>query len=233
MAKRKTKNTNNFHLNALKALGNIKQIAWYEVEFDPEIGDTTDLNQKLSQLKEYKFKDFHLEAEETKRILEYGLSKIINPHYEYFTGRPNTRRTDYILAIQQFIDKILKGKSLVIIDPYIFPKKCDDDYVSFLITVLSAYLKKLSSITFVTSPKFNITVQEKIFNELRAQNSDLTVTLKTTDEFHDRFWISPRNRKGIFMGTSLNGLGKKYTLIDYVNDEDIRIILSELKKILK
>lgn len=50
-----------------------------------------------------------------------------------------------------------------------------------------------------------------------------------TSEFHDRFWISNR-KKGFYTGTSLNGVGKRISLINTISEEDVRQIVEELVK---
>jgi hypothetical protein len=213
------------------AMSKIKAVIYYKVEFDFfGIANHNDLRKKLSKLKDYKFKEFNPDEEEVKNILKYGLSSIVNPDYEHFVGKPQTRREDFIQAMQKFLDYVLKGNSLIIIDPYIFPKKYDSSYPEFLVDILKKYLLKLKRITFITSASYHQDLQQKIFSDIQAHNSQINITLKQTEVFHDRFWISPRNRKGVFMGTSLNGIGKKYTLIDYIQEEDVREILGELKK---
>lgn len=133
--------------------------------------------------------------------------------------------------MQKFLDVTLKGNSLIIIDRYIFPKKYDVDYPDFLIDILKKYFSKLNRITFITSASYNQKVQTQIFAGIHKHNRKINIAMKHSEDFHDRFWISPRNRKGVFMGTSLNGLGKKYTLIDYMSDGDVREITNEIKKI--
>jgi hypothetical protein len=47
-----------------------------------------------------------------------------------------------------------------------------------------------------------------------------------SDEFHDRYWINIDNAKGVIVGTSLNGIGKKISMIDYATSADSREIIS-------
>jgi hypothetical protein len=58
----------------------------------------------------------------------------------------------------------------------------------------------------------------------------IDATLKMTDDFHDRFWIADK-AKGLFVGTSLNGIGKKYALVDVMRDEDTATIVKELRRV--
>ncbi|OOE39103.1 hypothetical protein BZG06_15875, partial [Salinivibrio kushneri] len=64
---------------------------------------------------------------------------------------------------------------------------------------------------------------------LRHCNSKLLVRDIITNDFHDRFWINPVNQKGLIVGTSINGIGKKISLVDKLQDQDVEVILNELK----
>ncbi|MBZ5763059.1 hypothetical protein LAV84_26320 [Rhizobium sp. VS19-DR104.2] len=46
-----------------------------------------------------------------------------------------------------------------------------------------------------------------------------------SDEFHDRYWLDIDSAKGIVVGTSLNGIGKKISMIDYATSADSMEIL--------
>ena len=61
-------------------------------------------------------------------------------------------------------------------------------------------------------------------------NTSIKVSQKYTDDFHDRFWIID-DKKGLFIGTSLNGIGKRYSLIDYLQDSDVANITLRYKQI--
>ena len=41
-----------------------------------------------------------------------------------------------------------------------------------------------------------------------------------TDKFHDRYWIDADTTRGVIVGTSLNGIGKKVSMIDYASPGD-------------
>lgn len=232
MAK-KEKRQKNKDVDMGSLIDNMKTIQWLEIRSPWQSPfDIKGLQKKNVDLKIHQFRKINLHQEIADYVMKYGLSDTVNPEYFHFTGKTTTRREEFIIAIQRFLDVILKGKTLVIVDPYIFPKKYDSDYVIFFDEILQKYYSKLSTINFVTSPDANPAVQKKIIDLIKVGNPQIKVKVQYSTEFHDRFWISPRNRKGIFMGTSLNGLGRKYTVIDYLNDDDVREILSGVKKII-
>jgi hypothetical protein len=49
-----------------------------------------------------------------------------------------------------------------------------------------------------------------------------------SEKFHDRFWLADGAR-GLVVGTSLNGLGKRYALVDFMQPSDVRDVVQALK----
>ncbi|KAB3527111.1 hypothetical protein [Alkaliphilus serpentinus] len=114
---------------------------------------------------------------------------------------------------------------LIIIDPYIFPKRYDSNYIDFLSTLLNSC--QLLSVKFVTtSANFNQDVHDSIVSRLNCPS----VKVHFTDEYHDRLWIA-NERSGFFLGTSLNGIGKKTSIIQSLEPEDVVDIVNELKNL--
>ncbi|MEO8778611.1 MAG: hypothetical protein ABI389_08055 [Rhodanobacter sp.] len=46
-----------------------------------------------------------------------------------------------------------------------------------------------------------------------------------TEDFHNRYWIDGESTKGVVVGTSLNGIGKKIAMIDHARSADSREIV--------
>ena len=84
--------------------------------------------------------------------------------------------------------------------------------------------------SFITCPKYNTDLFSDFKESLIRLNPELSVVCKTTKEFHDRFWIIDRT-KGLFIGTSLNGIGKRYALVDIIRDNDTKDLMNALMKL--
>ncbi|WP_422658929.1 hypothetical protein ACK8P5_25280 [Paenibacillus sp. EC2-1] len=130
--------------------------------------------------------------------------------------------------ILEYVSKIdADGNTLFIIDGYFFPKECkyDRQYFELINYVLSNSNAK--SIKILTYSNYN----EKLYNELKSSldSIGIAISLVTTDDFHDRFWISSEAKKGFILGTSLNGLGKKICLIDFLKEDDVIELLETMK----
>nr|WP_183514732.1 MULTISPECIES: hypothetical protein [Brucella/Ochrobactrum group] len=110
--------------------------------------------------------------------------------------------------------------SLTIVDPFLFPNGADPDYESDLFHLLAPCLQKCSQLTIVAGPKTHTPFRVHIENWIRSQSS-INLTVKLVDEFHDRYLIAD-DKRGLFLGTSLNGVGKKYALVDFFQDQDGR-----------
>jgi hypothetical protein len=50
--------------------------------------------------------------------------------------------------------------------------------------------------------------------------------------YHDRIWLSAGSRQGIYVGTSLTGIGSKYTFVNRLPDNDVRVLYGILQRIL-
>lgn len=114
-------------------------------------------------------------------------------------------------------------KCLFLIDPYLFPAHPDDDYVDFFFSIFSKTLKEISCLKVFTKGNYNRDIKSQI--EARSVSEfGVTVELIETSIFHDRFWIVD-GTKGIFIGTSLNGIGKRYSIFDILKHQDVLDII--------
>ena len=84
-------------------------------------------------------------------------------------------------------------------------------------------------IIIITNNKIDDSLKTSIEGKLKSSKPALSINHNVTENYHDRFWISNNREKGIVTGTSLNGLGRKFTLIDRLNTSDVRDIITSLK----
>lgn len=126
--------------------------------------------------------------------------------------------------IMEYLNKILvNGDELLVIDPYIFSNS-DESYENMLINIFNK--SNYRNITVIT----NFYNTDKEFLKYIQENVPRLKQIKYTKDFHDRFWIAD-NKKGFVLGTSLNGVGKKYYYIDYLDNDDVSEIVSIVKNI--
>lgn len=109
--------------------------------------------------------------------------------------------------------------TLIIIDPYIFPKKHDDDYKQLFCKVIERVAVN-NVIVFTDKSKMSQNIKTDIVNELNSMSVHLRIHY--LENMHDRFWIIAEKNIGISIGTSLNGFGKnRMTRISKLNFEEI------------
>lgn len=108
-------------------------------------------------------------------------------------------------------DIISKSKeSIVLIDPYVDLKT---------LSVLKVKNKNVS-LLIITSNKNKITeTDEKSFNEEYGN-----ITISINNSYHDRYLVID-NYIFYHLGTSINYLGKKFSQIDKIEDEDVKELL--------
>ena len=158
------------------------------------------------------------------RIQEEVMPKVTNPHHRF-------------LIVQMLRDKLLRlapQQELVIVDNYIFPShgfrdsNSQQEYINMLDDILRPTIKQIKSLIFVTKSPFNKDLYSKLIHLFLSLNPNLSITCDITEDFHDRFWIVDR-RDGLFIGTSLNGIGKKYALVDNIKENDVKEIVRALE----
>ena len=130
-------------------------------------------------------------------------------------------------VVETFLSKLQGAKKLIIIDPYFFAKSSKTDVVSLFSRLLKKVSDNLEEICFVTNGRNN----ESKENMISVIDHIIKVVQIETDDFHDRCWVDPDTKKGILMGTSLNGLGKKICLIDSLKEEDVTEIVELVNQI--
>ena len=120
--------------------------------------------------------------------------------------------------------------SFTLIDPYIFSKSADAYYADDLEYLLASTARKCAEFLIVTKASRDSVLEADVISRLIAINPGLAITRKYSDVFHDRFWISDGN-KGIFVGTSPNGLGKRYALVDFLMEDDAHDIAARAQQL--
>jgi hypothetical protein len=125
------------------------------------------------------------------------------------------------------------SQGLTLIDNYVFTPNIRDKrgYLEMFEDIFGPVVGGIKQVRFVTSPDhYDSLLYQDVARLLRSLNPQLLVECSTTRDFHDRFWIADET-KGLFIGTSLNGIGKRYALVDNMSDEDTKAIVGELRKL--
>jgi hypothetical protein len=116
-----------------------------------------------------------------------------------------------------------EGADLVIIDPYIL-SGTDLNYTNTLINILKKAKAKKYTIITDQNNIYN-TSKNNIQKDIQKEIPNIEIIF--TKKIHDRFWICNR-KTGFYVGTSLNGIGRKLTLINLLKESEITAIVSYL-----
>jgi hypothetical protein len=162
-------------------------------------------------------------------ITEHGLADLIEtePILEALVARGATQ-TNIISLLHKYLDKVGVDNELIIVDPYFYS---DDSpaYIASVELVIGKYLGAIDNLIIITLPdKIKAASISAIESALKDIKPTLAITSNTSINYHDRFWISHGREKGVITGTSLNGFGKRYALIDRLNTTDVREIVKAL-----
>lgn len=100
--------------------------------------------------------------------------------------------------------------------------------MNLIIDILSDInIKEIKYIVPAEFSDFNLSSYEHIKKELLDKK--INIDIINFDMFHDRFWIS--EKCGFVIGTSLNGIAKRTSIIKLLDSLDYLTIYREIKKI--
>jgi hypothetical protein len=134
-----------------------------------------------------------------------------------------------VLATQ--LESLSPSSDLIIEDPYFFSVNLANkaEYLDVFRQIFSAVIPKIASLRIVTKAEYNVELYQSIRDIVTSLNPQINISHKTTGDFHDRFWIADEAR-GLFVGCSLNGIGKRYALVDFMENDDVVQIVEELRR---
>jgi hypothetical protein len=145
---------------------------------------------------------------------------------------PDMHVDDIELVFHKFVMTLKPIKKLIIIDPYFYPKISDIDEISKkFIGLISPIINDLKKIIVVSNGNNKSSIDGYI-SKLHEVNQNLEVKNHFSNDFHDRFWLNAVENKGIVVGTSVNGIGKKISLVDSLASSDVEQVLKELSSII-
>lgn len=133
--------------------------------------------------------------------------------------------------VAERLAKLGPSNDLIIVDPYLFPKKPSlgvEGYAKYVAELISPILSPASTVKCVVNKSTDLGVLEAVRTELAVRQPDVQMLVTKTELFHDRFWITDR-AKGVVVGASLNGLGSRVFFIDTLTSRDVESVVKELE----
>lgn len=164
-------------------------------------------------------------------IADHGLSALLQrgPLFEALVAR-GASRAAVLPLLHAHLSRLALTTNLVIIDAYFFVATSDETYAQLIHDVIEPALDNLEKVKIV-APRNK--VDSQLVNATRslltATKPSINVSCVNSSAFHDRFWLNPLNGSGFISGTSLNGLGRRYALLDRLQPQDAADILSALR----
>jgi len=170
------------------------------------------------------------EAEINRILLERGISSVWQTVIFQEALLPSTPDVPTLVAIlKEMLEQLVPESHFAVVDRFLFPdeKKCPSDYLDTLVQVLEPAARRVKELLVVTEKKHNAHLRSALEQRLKALSPGCRFRHCCSESFHDRFWIADRAR-GLFVGTSLNGLGLRYALVDKLAADDVQEIVAAL-----
>ena len=165
-------------------------------------------------------KRIFVQEEARSLLLEKGCTAILTSQQLNEEVLPDsTPRNAIIDTLRYKIDQCFPSQTLLIVDPYLFPTNPDPDYLADLIQIFDKSLRSCSRLEIATMSNRNTSLERQAHAQISRVNPNILISTKYTNVFHDRLWITDEAR-GVFVGTSLNGVGRRYAVVDWLSEDD-------------
>ena len=170
-----------------------------------------------------------MEHEFKKLSVEKGVSYIWRLAHMQESALPPgpAQRTGLLALLAQMIKKLTPTQEFLIVDPYLFPQIKSSDYFAELLSLLEPIAISVKRFVLVTSAKHDPQLFELLKTNLNKTYPNCELIHKLSDRYHDRFWIADKSR-GLFVGASLNGIGRRYAIADYLESTDTKAVVDDL-----
>jgi len=173
-----------------------------------------------------------IEAEAKHLIAEKGVSYIWQiAHLEEALLPKEADLPPIVALLKSMLGKLAPRQEFVIVDQYLLPipRKRPADYLDTLATLLEPLTNSIHELLLITDDEYDPGLLDDLRIRLAVSGPTCRLEHRTSNSFHDRFWIADR-QCGLFVGTSLNGLGRKYALADFIAPGDVSEIVAALSK---
>lgn len=158
-----------------------------------------------------------------QHIIEHGLSSLFYNHMTCDAIMHPGFTTDEIEAVVLGIMSKLDGvKYLLIIDAFFYDDK--PECLLLLEKIVRSMSSKLERVTLITHGE-RASMRPGVHKVFSTVVPGIQINDVVKKDFHDRYWIDVETTKGVMVGTSLNGIGKKIAMIDHANVADTREIV--------
>ncbi|CUW48567.1 hypothetical protein [Novacetimonas hansenii] len=159
-------------------------------------------------------------------IVENGLQSIYNisTSSEYIISQ-SMEISNVESIVSRYVEHLNGSKTIMIVDPYLYANSKQIDTVGMFSKLLQKASSCLERVVFVTNGQ-KTDNKTSMHSAVRSLVPNCRMVDYSSDDIHDRFWIGVDTGKGIVMGTSLNGLGRKIALVDKLQDYDVSSIIN-------
>ncbi len=166
-----------------------------------------------------------IQSELKHLVAQKGVSYIWQVVRQQEAILPRTENISGIVTLlAKMLEQLAPTQEFVIVDRYLLPKSGTSDYLDTLVSLLTPIVKNVRCLILVTGTNY----APQLLADLNLLfEADCKIVHRTSKAFHDRFWIADRQR-GLFVGTSLNGIGRRYALADYMQENDIHEVVKAL-----
>jgi hypothetical protein len=139
---------------------------------------------------------------------------------------------EFVRVLHQFLKESDLSDTLFITDPYLLNALVEPEYLSLLEAVFHPLYRKVRMIILIIGKKYNDHLLTFFKEDLAEHGIQCKLRVFQCNLYHDRIWISSGSQQGVYVGTSLNGIGSKYTFVNHLPKKDAKKALEILQQVI-
>jgi hypothetical protein len=199
----------------------------------PKTFDPQELTRALEPLgfKAFLSTRFAIVEDELKQLLvEEGISyvwRLVRLQEAVLPPGP-TDRPGLLKLLDGMIAKLAPRREFAVVDAYLLSANTPPGYLAEVLSLLEPIARGVTRLVLITSGRYDAQLLQDLETSLAASCPSCQLIHKVSNRYHDRFWIADQAR-ALFVGTSLNGIGRRYAIADYMVEADVIEVVSDLK----
>lgn len=172
-----------------------------------------------------------IESELRELVLEHGVGyvwRLVRREEAVLPPGPDAARPALLKLVDELLRRLNARESLTVVDPYLLNSRGVPTYLADLLSLLEPAAANVRELRLITLQGIDHNLFADLKSSLASNFPNCLVKHAVTARYHDRLWIADEAR-GLFVGASLNGIGRRYAIADYLESVDVQEIVCDLR----
>jgi hypothetical protein len=144
-----------------------------------------------------------------------------------------TIQNGFVNLLHHYLEQISLSDTLFVTDPFLLNAWRDTwgSYLPLLDKVFKPLYSKVKKIVLIVE-RHDPDLVTYFKRHVNTHGQGCEVRIFQCNLYHDRIWLSSGSRQAVYVGTSLTGIGSKYTFVNPLPEQDVKALFPILQRLL-